>query len=130
MAKRIAVICSPEIKDIFVTALSNYIEVAFPAGSADCALVARESLFDAIADFEAEYAQNQGRQASYNKRLRAMVKQGIGLHYRLAAAELGYECQRECRLMLEVVEGVPHTDMELESARNGDRMAQSTSVAT
>lgn len=130
MVKRIDIICSPKIKDIFVTALRNYIEVAFPADSADCALVARESLFDAVTEFEAEYVQNQGRQASYNKRLRAMVKEGISLHYRLAEADQGHECPQECSLMLEVVEGVPHTDAELESARNADRMAQSTSTQT
>lgn len=130
MIKRINVICSPKIKDIFVTALRNYIEVAFPADSADCALVARESLFDAITEFEAEYVLNQGRQASYNKRLRAMVKEGIGLHYRLAAADLGHECPQECRLMLEVVEGVPHTDAELASARSGDRRVQSPLTQT
>lgn len=121
MGKRIDVFCTLEIKDIFVTALRNYTDVAFPAGSADCVLVAREALFDTLAEFEAEYARNQDGHSSYNKRVRAMVKEGIRLHFQLLAADRGYECKHECALMLEVTEGIAHTDEELAAARAADR---------
>lgn len=121
MEKRIHITCGNRIKDIFVSALRGYTEVAFPEGSADCVLVAREALFDALAEFETEYAHPPEGHASYNKRLRAMVKEGIRLHYQLAAADLGRECPRECALMLEVTEGVAHTDEELAAARAADQ---------
>lgn len=120
MGKHIDVICSQEIKDIFVKAVRNYTEVAFPAGASDCALVARESLFDTLAAFEREYSQSPDGHASYNKRLRAMVKEGIRLHYQLVAADLGHECPQECALMLEVAEGIAHTDADLAAARAAD----------
>ena len=121
MGKRIDVFCTLEIKDIFITALRNYTDVAFPAGSADCALVAREALFDTLAEFEVEYARNQDGHSSYNKRVRAMVKEGIRLHYQLLAADRGYKCTQECALMLEVSEGIVHTDEELAAARVADQ---------
>jgi hypothetical protein len=121
MGKRIDVFCTLEIKDIFLSALRNYTEVAFPDGSADCVLVAREALFDALTEFESEYAKNQDHRASYNKRLRAMIKEGIRLHYQLASADRGHECPRECALMLEVADGIAHTDEELATARMADQ---------
>ncbi len=120
MGKRIEVVCTSTIKDIFVTALRNYTDVAFPEGGADCALVARESLFETLAEFEAEYRHNQNGHASYNKRLRAMVKEGIRLHYQVIAADLGHSCPQECMLMLEVSEGIAHTDQDLAAARAAD----------
>ena len=120
MGKRIDVTCSSKIKEIFVTAVRNYTEVAFPAGGTDCALVARESLFDTLTEFEREYSQSKGGHASYNKRLRAMVKEGIRLHYQLAAADLGHDCPHECTLLLEVAEGIAHTDEELAVAQAAD----------
>ncbi|MFA7386143.1 MAG: hypothetical protein WCZ87_00630 [Thiohalobacteraceae bacterium] len=123
MGKRIEVDCSPGIKEIFVTAVRNYTDVAFPPGGADCALVARESLLDTLSDFEREYQQSGANRSGYNKRLRAMVKEGLRLHYRLAAAECGYNCDHELALLLEVAEGVAHSDSELEAARAADRAA-------
>ena len=123
MGKRIEVDCSPRIKEIFVTAVRDYTDVAFPPGGADCALVARESLLETLSAFEREYQQSGVNRSGYNKRLRAMVKEGLRLHYRLAAAERGYGCDRELALLLEVAEGVPHSDAELEAARAADRAA-------
>lgn len=128
MTKRIEVVCTPEIKTIFVTALRNYTDVAFPCGSADCSLVAREAMLDTLAEFEREYAGNDAGRAGYNKRLRAMFKEGLRLHYRLEAAERGMPMDAECRLLLEVAEGVPHDDADLAAARRADREQADTAA--
>lgn len=129
MSKRIEVACSPRIKEIFVTAVRNYTDVAFPPGGADCALVARESLLETLSAFDREYQQSDANRSGYNKRLRAMVKEGLRLHYRLAATDRGYGCDRELALLLEVAEGVPHSDADLEAARAADRAAGGTTAA-
>lgn len=120
MEKRIEVNCTQQIKEIFVTALRNYTEVAFPPGSADCGLVAREAMLDTLAGFEREYAANADGRAGYNKRLRAMAKEAIRLHYRLLADDDGRTRDHECALLLEVAEGTPHEDTDLEAARAAD----------
>lgn len=124
MNKLINVQCSTEIKDILVTAMRNYTDVAFPAGSADCALVARESMLDSIAMIEREYSLSPDGRASYNKRLRAMVKEAIQLYYKLADMGDGYTHASECTLLLEVVSGVAHGDSELAAARAADRRVE------
>ena len=129
MSKRIEVACSPRIKEIFVTAVRNYTDVAFPPGGADCALVARESLLDTLSAFDREYRQSNANRSGYNKRLRAMVKEGLRLHYQLAASDRGYDCDRELALLLEVAEGVPHSDADLEAACAADRAAGSATAA-
>lgn len=121
MGKRIEINCTQQIKQIFVTALRNYTEVAFPPGSADCSMVAREAMLDTLAGFEHEYAANGDGRAGYNKRLRAMAKEAIRLHYRLLAAADGSAHDHECGLLLEVVEGIPHDDADLDAARVADR---------
>lgn len=121
MSKRIEVVCTPEIKAIFVTALRNYTDVAFPCGSADCSLVAREAMLDSLSAFEREYAGNAAGRAGYNKRLRAMFKEGLRLHYRLREAELGMALEAECQVLLEVAEGIPRDDTDLAAARRADR---------
>lgn len=123
MGKRIEVNCTSQIKQIFVTALRDYTEAAFPPGSADCGLVAREAMLDSLAGFEREYAANGDGRAGYNKRLRAMAKEAIRLHYRLLAATDGGVHDHECGLLLEVAEGVPHDDADLDTARAADRDA-------
>jgi hypothetical protein len=122
--KRIEVNCSQQIKDIFVTALRNYTEVAFPAGSADCSLVAREAMLDTLSGFEREFIANGDGRAGYNKRLRAMAKEAIRLHYRLLAADSGTQHAHECALLLETVEGIPHNDVDLAAARAADRAGE------
>lgn len=121
MTKRIEVVCSPEIKTILITALRNYTDVAFPCGCADCSLVAREAMLDALAEFERDYATDGTGRAGYNKRLRAMFKEGVRLHYRLLEADLDRAMEAECQLLLEVVEGIPHDDADLANAREADR---------
>lgn len=127
MEKRIEIVCSQEIKEIFVTAMRNYTEVAFPAGSADCALVAREALLDTLAGFEREFGANGDGRAGYNKRLRAMAKEAIRLHYRLLTADRGSDCLNECALLLEIAEGIPHGDADLAAARAADQTGESGS---
>lgn len=121
MSKRIEVVCSPEIKTILITALRNYTDVAFPCGCADCSLVAREAMLDALAGFDREYDSGGIGRAGYNKRLRAMFKEGVQLHYRVLEADRGHTLEAECRLLLEVVEGIPHDDADLAAARKADR---------
>lgn len=129
MTKRIEVVCAPEIERILITALRNYTDVAFPCGCADCSLVAREAMLDALAEFEREYAGGDAGRAGYNKRLRAMFKEGVRLHYRLLEAELGHALEAECRLLLEVVEGIPHDDADLAAARKDDLAQEAAQAA-
>lgn len=129
MTKRIEVVCSPEIKTILLEALRNYTDVAFPCGSADCSLVAREAMLDALAGFEREYEDGGTGRAGYNKRLRAMFKEGVRLHYRLLEADRGHRLETECRLLLDVVEGIPRDDTDLAVARETDRAQASPDAA-
>lgn len=119
--KRIEIQCSNEIKEIVSTALRNYTEVAFPSDGTDCVLVARESMLDAIRDLEQEFSANDTGRTSYNKRLRAMAKEAVKLHYQLASDEQGHMLTHECELLLEVVCGVAHDDADLAAARAADR---------
>lgn len=118
MKKTITIQCDKEIKQLIVTALGNYIDVAFPPHSSDCALVARDALQQAVKALREDFA-NQDR-ADYNKRLRAMFKEGIKLHYQLQEADTGRSHQTECDLLLEVIGGTQHDDDELARARAAD----------
>jgi hypothetical protein len=129
MTKRIEVVCSPEIKAILLEALRNYTDVAFPCGCADCSLVAREAMLDALTGFEREYDDGGTGRAGYNKRLRAMFKEGVRLHYRLLEADCGHTVESECQLLLDVVEGTPRDDADLAAARSADRVQASPDAA-
>lgn len=119
--KRIDIDCPLEIKEIITAALRDYTEVAFPPDGTDCVLVARESMLDAVRDLEREYSANNDGTASYNKRLRAMAKEAIKLHYQLASAEHGRSFDHECALLLDVVSGIAHDGNDLLRARAADQ---------
>lgn len=119
MNKRIEITCSSEIKDILVQAIRDYTEVAFPAGGTDCVLVAREAMLDAVDGFEREFAATPGR-GSYNKRLRAMVREALRLHYQLLAADTGEDFGRECALLVDMAAGTVHSEADLATARAAD----------
>lgn len=119
MNKRIEIACSVEIKDILVRAIRDYTEVAFHRGGMDCALVAREAMLDAADAFEREFAATPGR-SSYNKRLRAMVKEALRLHYQLLGADTGQDFSHECALLVAIATGAEHAAAELAAARAAD----------
>ncbi len=90
MAKNIDLNCAPSLTDIIVVALRNYIDLSYPAGSADCALVARESLLDTLHALEEQ--RRSGAACHYNRYIRAMLKEAVKLHYSLQAHDLGHDC--------------------------------------
>ncbi|MAT64101.1 MAG: hypothetical protein CMN57_00455 [Gammaproteobacteria bacterium] len=118
MRKEIAIDCDERIQALLLQALENYIDVAFPPHSSDCAQVARSALQDAVAGLRTEFA-SQGH-ARYNKRLRAMFREGIKLHYQLQEADSGRSHAAERELLLAVVGGEPAGAAELERARRQD----------
>ena len=118
MVKSIAVSCPPRINDIIVLAIRNYVDVAFPSGSAECALVAREALLDAVKEFEWS-CQNTGK-GSYNRRMRAMVREAIKLHYRLLEKDEGRSFACQCAAVTEACEGIAKTDEEIRAAEEKD----------
>ena len=118
MKKEIAIQCDETIQALLLEALENYIDVAFPPHSSDCAQVARNALQDAVAALRAEFA-GQG-EARYNKRLRAMFREGIKLHYQLREADTGRPHTAERELLLAVVGGSPADCQALEQARGQD----------
>lgn len=124
MKKRIEIQCNDEIYRILITALTNYIDVAFPPHSADCAQVARTAMQDAVAELQAEFERHG--HASYNKRLRAMFREGIKLHYQLQEAESGHSQAAECELLLEVVGGARPDPDALIKARCEDAQGHHT----
>ena len=121
MPRPIEVNCPAHIQNIIVSALRNYVDVAFPSGSAECALVAREALLDAAKEFE-QSCQNTGK-SSYNRRMRAMVREAIKLHYRLLEADEGRSFACECAAVIEACEGKPKTDEEIRAAEDKDTRA-------
>jgi hypothetical protein len=118
MAKNIELTCAPSLTDIIVFALRNYIDLSFPAGSADCALVARESLLDTLHALEEQ--RRAGEPCHYNRYIRAMLKEAVKLHYSVLAHDQGHACSRQCAVLLEACQGLPRTEMELQAARELD----------
>jgi len=118
MAKRIELCCSASITANILGALRNYVDVAFPAGSSDCALVARESLLDTVRDLEMQ--RQNGAACHYNGRLRALVKEAVKLHYQLLAHDLGQDCAAQCAVVLDACQGLAVTDADLQAARERD----------
>ncbi len=118
MAKTIELQCAPPLTDIVVVALRNYIEVSYPAGSADCALVARESLLDSLHALEAQ--RRAGTACHYSRYLRAMLKEAVKLHYSVQAHDQGHDCSHQCAVLLDACQGLPRTEAELQAARELD----------
>lgn len=118
MKKTIAIQCDEAMQAILLTALENYIDVAFPPHSTDCAQVAREALQDAVTALRADFAGQDT--ACYNKRLRAMFREGIRLHYQLLEADSGRSHAAERELLLAVISGTSAGASELEQARRRD----------
>lgn len=118
MRKEIAIQCDKAIQDVLLTALENYIDVAFPPHSSDCAQVARSALQDAVAALKSEFSEQD--RAAYNKRLRAMFREGIKLHYQLQEADTGRRHAAEQELLLAVIGGEPADREALEQARARD----------
>ncbi len=118
MAKTIELSCSPPLIDIILVALRNYIDVSYPTGSSDCALVARESLLDTLRALESQ--RSAGAACHYNRHLRAMLKEAIKLHFRLQAHDQGHDCAHQCEVLLAACQGLPRTEAELQAARGFD----------
>ncbi len=118
MKRTIPINCEPEIQRILVTALRNYTEVAFPEHSSDCAQVARSAMIEAVEQLETQLSR-EGK-GEYNKRLRAMFKEGIKLHFEIAASEDDKNYSEEMALLTRVCEGETATDADLRNARARD----------
>ena len=118
MAKSIELTCAPPLTDIVVAALRDYIDVSYPAGSGDCALVARESLLDTLHALEEQ--RRAGAACHYNRHLRAMLKEAVKLHYSLQAHEQGHDCSHQCAVLLDACQGLPRTEAEWQAARELD----------
>jgi hypothetical protein len=118
MAKSIELTCAPALTDIIVIALRNYIDLSYPAGSADCALVARESLLDSLHALEAQ--RRAGAACHYNRYLRAMLKEAVKLHFSVQAHDQGHACSHQCAVLLDACQGLPRTAAELQAAQELD----------
>jgi hypothetical protein len=118
MAKTIELNCSAPLTDIVLVALRNYVDMSYPAGSSDCALVARESLLDTVHALEEQ--RRAGAACHYNRHLRAMLKEAVKLHYRVQAHDQGHDCSRQCAVLLDACQGLPRTEAELQAARELD----------
>jgi hypothetical protein len=118
MGKSIEIACGPTVQEILITALRNYTDVAFPEHSSDCAQVARSAMIDAVDQLEQQLSASD--KGEYNKRLRAMFKEGIKLHYEIAATETGSSYAHEQALLISVCQGDPADDEALVNARHKD----------
>lgn len=119
MHKTIKIQCGPAIQGILITALRNYTDVAFPEHSSDCAQVARNAMLEAVDQLEQQLT-TLG-QGEYNKRLRAMFKEGIKLHYQIAASEHGGQFDHERELLTAVCQGTAASDEDLQAACRADQ---------
>ena len=118
MAKPIDLTCAPPLTDIIVVALRNYIDVTYPAGSGDCALVARESLLDTLHALEEQ--RRTGAACHYNRYIRAMLKEAVKLHYSVQAYDQGHDCSHQCAVLVDACQGLPRTEADLQTARELD----------
>ena len=115
---RIALACGPGVARLLVTMLRDYTEVAFPAHGTDCTQVAREAMLDAVAGLESGLL-SQG-QAEYSKRLRAMFREAVKLHFELRAAETGESCEARAAALRALCGGKPLSDTDYAAAERRD----------
>lgn len=102
MKTLIEVTCRPEIKNIICEALNLYIETAFPQGSSECALVAREELLIALKGFETSY--NETGIGKYNKRIRAFIAEAIKLYFEINYTD-NPDKENICALVIKLTKG-------------------------
>lgn len=118
-ARHIEITASESIGRLLVTALQHYVDEQFPPGSADCGQVAREELLNVVTALREQL--EQPGNASYSRRMRAMVKEGIRVYYDHLSRQDGDARTHECELLQEAATGVARTDEELAAARARDR---------
>lgn len=111
----IEICCPDQVRDIILRSVRDYTEVAFPQGAADCALVARGALLDAVTQMEQSWAET-GRMR-YSKRIRAFLKEAVRMHFELRAHDEQRSFAHEHALLVEAVEGNLITESDLEHAR-------------
>ena len=113
MNKSIRFSCSPEIKSAICDALKLYIDSAFPKeGCADCSLVAREELLNAVKGIETGYSEHQ--EVFYNKRIRAFVTEAIKLYFESAYADHP-DKENLCALLIKLSRGDALNQNEINS---------------
>lgn len=120
-SKAIHLESDPQLLEGIVTALQFYVESQFPPGSTDCGQVAREELLNVVDALRASQA--AGTPASYSRRMRAMVKEGIRLYYAFRAEQDGFEHREECALLQNASRGGAFTEEDLRTARAHDQAA-------
>ena len=113
--------CGPGVARRLVDLLRDYTEVAFPAHSTDCAQVAREAMLGAIASLESRLLA-EGR-AEYSKRLRAMFREAVKMHFELHAAETGECCEARTAALHALCGGEALADADYAAAETRDRAA-------
>src|SRR5690606_10207767 len=111
----------PQLLEGIITALRFYVERQFPPGSTDCGQVAREELLNVVNALHTSLA--DGTPASYSRRMRAMVKEGIRLYYAFQAEQDGIEHREECALLQNASRGGAYTEEDLRAARARDQAA-------
>lgn len=124
MAKQISLSCPASVQELLIRIIRNYTDVAFPAGGSDCALVAREELLRTVKLIETAFHDDEA--ATYSKRLRAMFKEGIKLHYQLIEAEQQVCVDQQRENLLALVTGIELSSSTWEQAISADRNAPNT----
>lgn len=117
--QRIRLECGPGVARLLVDLLRDYTEVAFPPHSTDCAQVAREAMLDAVAGVESSLLADG--QAEYSKRLRAMFREAVKMHFDLRAAETGECCEARAAALRALCGGEALSDADYIAAEARDR---------
>ncbi len=119
-AKLIEITSERAIQEQLITALQHYVDMQFPPGSVDCGQVAREELLNVVVSLREQMGTPDP--ARYNRRMRAMVKEGIRVYYDFLSRQDGNARSHECELLQRAGKGTRFTDADLTAARMQDQV--------
>jgi hypothetical protein len=118
-SKAIEIDSGPQVLERLVTALQYYVDSQFPPGSSDCGQVAREELLNVVAALRASLEARTP--ASYSRRMRAMLKEGIRVYFEYLEQRDGFAHRHECELLQAASRGASAADEDLQAARARDQ---------
>ena len=102
--KTLAMHCPAAMRDELVAAVRAYVEIKHPEFSDECSQVARDALLTTADDLAAQAGPGQW---TYNRRLRAMVKEAVKLYCMIEAQDTGRPADARCAALLAACQGEP-----------------------
>jgi hypothetical protein len=102
MRKSLTMHCPAGMRDQIVAAIRVYVDIKHPEFSDECSQVARDALLTTVDDLAGQPGPDQW---TYNRRLRAMVKEAIKLYCLIEAEDTGRPGDARCAALLRACQG-------------------------